>query len=144
MPTRKPVDGADVVAQHWPLAGPHDEETMASAAMAVEELYRYMAHATIGTELEALPYACDGYTVIGRLATAAHSQRQVLQQLAVWADALTEDFALCHDIPPGSADDTARAAAEYLRQAANAAESLANWLRHAQGALGHLYHDGDG
>lgn len=143
MPTRKSVDGAEVVAKHWPLAGPHDEETMASAAMAVEELARYMAHATIGTELDALPYACDGYTVIGRLATAAHSERQVLRQLAEWADGLTNAFGLRHDTPPGSADDTARAAAAYLREAANAAESLAKWLRHAQGALGHLYHDGD-
>lgn len=142
MPTRKPVDGAEVVAKHWPVSGPHDEETIASAAMAAEELQRYMAHATIG-EVDALPYACDGYTVVGRLATAAHSERQVLQQLAGWADGLTNAFGLCHDTPPGSANDTARAAAAYLREAAKAAESLAKWLRHAQGALGHLYHDGE-
>lgn len=139
---RKPVDGTELVAQHWPTNGPHTEESLASAAMAIQELIRYMAHATIGTTLSALPFAQDGYIVVGRLAHAMSSQEQVLRQLSAWANTLAADPQLRHD-SDASAAMAAIEASEYLRDAAGRADSLGRLLGDAQSALGHLYHDVD-
>jgi hypothetical protein len=138
-----PVDGAAVVAKHWPTNGPHTEESLASAAEAIGELVRYMAHATIGTEVSALPYACGGYTVVGRLSTAATSQEQVLRQIAKWADSLSVDSSLRHD-KGADARVCALEAAAYLYDAAINAGRLGHSLEVAQSLLGHLYHDDSG
>ncbi|CAM4521219.1 hypothetical protein NONI108955_41860 [Nocardia ninae] len=140
------VVGAKIVAEHWPLSGPHSEESLASATEAIDELVRYLAHATIANQAaEALPFAPDGYIVISRLATAAHAQDQVLRQLADWADNhLAADPNLRHDTEPADrASVTALEASAYLNDAANKAGELGRALARAQGLLGHLYHDQD-
>lgn len=136
-----PPGAVDVIGQHWPTIGPHTDETVSSAALAVSELCRYLAHATRAGK--ALPYACDGYTVVGRLATAATAARQVLTQLSDWAADLPQSPGLRHDAGE-NATDTAVAAAAHLLAATGALDRASSSLARAHSALGHLYHEQDG
>ncbi len=141
-------DATDIIDKYWPTQGPHTADSVAAAAAASRELMRYLAHATLGgSALDALPYASDAYPVAGGLANAAHSQEQVLQQMAAWAGGVSRRADLRHDGAASAAESRDRAcvtaleAAEYLSEAATKATELARLLDQAQSALGHLYHD---
>ncbi|WP_041561499.1 hypothetical protein [Nocardia farcinica] len=144
------VDRVQVVQEMWPTIGPHDADSLAAAAVASREIFRMLAHATITRTdaLKALPYMVDGYTVLGGLAEAASSERQGLEQLAVWAEHFANDPTLRHaehrDQQGGGIAQAQQAAletAEDLREAAGHAEALMRALQRAQAHTSPLYHD---
>lgn len=138
MPTRKPVDATALISQHWPTIGPHIDETIASAAEAIGELYRYLAHATRSGK--ALPYIGDGYRTLGSLAAGASSAQQVAMQLGEWAARMVDVPDLRHD-NSGNPAATAGTVVNELVSTAGAFGRDATALSRVQSALGHLYHD---
>lgn len=140
------TDGINLVNAAWPLDGPYTPESLISAARALAELYRYLAHATIGDAARALPNIPDAYPAFGVLMAAARSNQQVLQQVATRIDHLAEiDPTIRHDNGDDAEGNRAAVAlidaAEHLRGAANSAGQMAAALSHASGQLSHIYHE---
>lgn len=133
-------DAVDLINAHWPTDGPHTDETIASASLAISELYRYLAHATRSGK--ALPYIGDGYRVLGSLAAGAGSAQQVAMQLGEWAAGLADSPDLVHD-NGGNPAATAGMVVNELVTTGGAFGRAATALGRAQSALGHLYHDGE-
>lgn len=134
------LDAVDLVNAHWPTIGPHTDETIASAALAISELYRYLAHATRSGK--ALPYIGDGYRALGGFTAGVSSAQQVMMQLGQWVAGLVDAPDLRHD-NAGDPAGTAAMAVNELVVAAGAFGRAATALGRAQSALGHLYHDGE-
>lgn len=140
------VDGIKLVNETWPLNGPYSPESLISASQAIAELYRYLAHATIGGAEAAVPNIPDAYPAFGALITAAHSSEQVLQQLAARVDHFADfDPNVRHDshsnVEGNQAVDALLIAAECLHSAAGSAGQMGADLSRASGQLSHIYHD---
>lgn len=139
------IDGVQLINDNWPLNGPHTPDSLISAAQAVAELYRYLAHATIGDAEQAVPNIPDTYPAFGALTTAARSNQQALQQLATRLDHFADfDPNIRHDEGDDTEGNRAAAmlidAAEYLRAASSAAGQMGADFSHASGQLSHIYH----
>jgi hypothetical protein len=113
-------------------------------------LARFFTYATLPEHrAAALPYASNGYHVCGSLRAAAELQQQLLSQLALWAEALTNDPGLGHadhgpdEVNHLAAIDAAAEAAQAFRAAVGHAKVLAEALSRAQAALSPLYHNAD-
>jgi len=107
-------DPAEILAEHWPYDGPHDRETVSTAAETVPSLLRYINNATgPGNASATLPYAGDVDRVLSCLHEAAGRLPQLLAQLErsiagqVAAGVLRDDR--------GAADDDAWMGAETGR-----------------------------
>ncbi|MFD6464007.1 hypothetical protein [Streptomyces roseolus] len=143
------VDHVQVVREMWPTIGPHTAESLGAGAVSVAEIIRTLAHATRQAQT-ALPYAPDGYVLLGHLSEAASSEAQVLEQLAGWVDVLADDPTLYHDAHPAGTDLSERQArrdaleaVDDLREAARHAAALAQSLRTAHARISHLGHRDD-
>lgn len=139
LPDQHLTDPTDFVRAHWHSDGPHTPESIASAATAIEELMRYLAHATRG-DLD-VPTL---YAVTGSLAHATQISEQVLTQLASSCNALSERDDLRNDDINADPASAARIAAHELSLGApEDVRSLRHRLDRAQRQLGHLYVAGD-
>ncbi|WP_063057261.1 hypothetical protein [Nocardia salmonicida] len=139
LPDQHFTDPTDFVRGLWYSDGPHTSESIASAATAIEELTRYLAHATRG-DLD-VPTL---YGVTGSLAHAASISEQVLTQLASACTALSARADLRHDAPDADPASSALFAADKLgTEATSDVRSLRQRLDQAQQQLGHLYLTGD-
>lgn len=142
--------GTEVIGAHWPLAGPHDPELMESAAEAIAELVRYLNHTTLAQH-GGLIGAQHAAGLLGSLATAAHREKRLCQQLAAWVGDLPADSTvrhdLCRDEPERShqmAVTAARKAAAELGFAVDVAEELGSFLDRAHREVEWLCHDRPG
>ncbi|MBF6236644.1 hypothetical protein IU474_06070 [Nocardia otitidiscaviarum] len=140
------IDRADMVQALWPTIGPHTAESISTAAAAISELWRYLAHATRNSTGDALADPADVYGVVGSLMTGARSAAQVFAQLQEWSRGLSCEPGLTDDRDPIDDElpgDAAVAAAAWLAQARADMQSLASDLHQASLQLSHLYIDSD-
>jgi hypothetical protein len=138
---RELPDGRALIETAFPLAGPFDAGRVIAAGAALAELTRYMAHATY--HRRGPRCAPDWYPVLGSLATATHSTRQVYQQIAERLADLAADPTLRVDArgPDESPAALASWAGELLGSAADYLTVLASLVDQAQSAVGRLYHE---
>ncbi|WP_306364367.1 hypothetical protein [Nocardia sp. CC227C] len=132
-------DRADVVQVLWPTIGPHTAESIGTAAAAISELWRYLAHATHSGQAEGLADPADVYLVVGTLRVATSSAMQVMGQLCEWAMALSEIPALGHDETGVQAAETASDAGYALNEVMLRLQQVRDALDKAAQGLGHLY-----
>lgn len=144
---RDVVDGESLIAENYPKDGPHDPATIVSAGDAIYELFRYLNYATFSGQAT-LPYAGNGYRLLGNLSSAAGLQPQLYQQLARWAEQLAADPTLRHyehrqdeeALNRAAAVAQAEAAAQAFRAAAIQINALAATLSSAHSAIAPLEH----
>lgn len=125
----------EIVESNWPFDGPHSDETVASAAVALGRLARYLANATqhrpeTGASL---------YRIVSGLAGAAARIDEVLGQLAEATSGPIADQASLYDERhdrPGA--DTAVEVAILLRGVLAPLRRAASGLQAAAGAASHL------
>jgi hypothetical protein len=135
LPDQHVTDPTDFVRGLWYSDGLHTCESITAAATAIEELTRYLAHATRG-DLD-VPTL---YSATGSLAHAASISEQVLTQLAGACTTLSARTELRHDAPDTDPASSALFAADTLgTEATSQVRSLRQRLDQAQQQLGHLY-----
>lgn len=133
------TDPTDFVRGRWNSDGPHTPESIAAAATAIEELMRYLAHAT-RRDLD-VPTL---YAATGSLAHATQISEQVLTQLANSCVAVSGRTDLRHDVADADPSSAALIAADELGvEATRDVRSLRRLLDQAQQQLAHLYVTGD-
>ncbi|MBL1079478.1 hypothetical protein JK358_34240 [Nocardia sp. 2] len=139
------INRSDMVQMLWPTDGPHTPESMIAAANAIDDLWRYLAHATRGTS-DACEQPADVYLAVGALMTSARSAMQALAQLANWAADLQDDDGLIHDAARNDQERAiaaAAAAGNWLFDGSCDMNHLAQHLEKASAELSHLYIDRD-
>ena len=137
------LDVEALIGTFWHRDGPHDAESIKTAALGVDELLHYLARATAPWEGNTLPNASDLYRVVGELRSGLGRLEQVLDQLFDRAGKLAEDPSLYDDrrsevYPAGM---TALAMQRALDTARAALVPLQTGLSDAHRAAGHLGHD---
>ncbi|MGF6889037.1 hypothetical protein ABIA39_008508 [Nocardia sp. GAS34] len=96
-------DGIDAVRRTWSTADQYTAESVAAAAGAIAELWRYLGHATIHGDLLRDP--ADAHAVFVTLSAADHTSVGVLERLARYAaDIGDQADRYGHDTPDGTAD----------------------------------------
>lgn len=128
----------DLVEQAWPYDGPHDADSVTTAAAAVAELARYLANAT--WHAHTLPYASTTYRILGCLNSATWRAVQVIEQLR---DATARQAPNLYDDRrdrPGP--QTATELVEQLGVVHQLAGQLAEALSKAHGIASHLGNEG--
>ncbi|MBC7301047.1 MAG: hypothetical protein H5T78_08835 [Nocardia sp.] len=153
---KKTVDRVEAIREMWPnddFTALLDADDLAAGAAAAREIMRSLATATcVGQARErSLPYAADGYDMIGGLAAAALSEHELITNLATWADDLAIDTTLRHaghrdttaDINRTHASTTAYELSESLRTAAQHLAAAAAALSTAHTKISPLYTDED-
>lgn len=139
LPDQHLTDPTEFVRRHWSSDGPHTPESITSAATTIEELTRYLAHATHG-DLD-VPTL---YAVTGALAHATQISEQVLTQLAdSCAELSGRDDLRSDDINTSPSGAALIAADELGVEAKRDVGSLRKRLDQAQQQLGRLYVAGD-
>ncbi|WP_306362510.1 hypothetical protein [Nocardia sp. CC227C] len=136
------IDRADMVEALWPTIGPHTAESVIEAARGIEELWRYLAHATRNREAAALSAPADVYAAVGALKQGAHSAVQVVRQLQNWAAYVSSVDGLARDddrADPERAAATADYAVDCLYDARQGMAQHAAALEQVAAALSHLY-----
>jgi hypothetical protein len=135
------IDADEVIEATWHYDGPHNADTVTSAAQAVPLLVRYLNNATQPSKAS-LPYAVTAYRIISQIAAATDLLPQVLGQLARFLETQAVDPSLYDDRRDRPAFKTAIEAVIELQDAVNAARRLAKPLRAACEAAGHLGNEG--
>lgn len=138
------VDGGPdvhaILAEFWHPDGPHSPDSVASAALAIDELTRYLARATIPASTT-LPHAGDVYRLVSELRSALGRLDQVLEQTSRRMAAITADGGIYDDRRDGrDPADTAREAQGGLDAARVALGPVLDALGAAHRASGHLGH----
>lgn len=136
------VDVEALVGTFWNIDGPHSPERTASAALAVDQLTRYLAHATFpGRGAVTLPHGGDVYRQVGEWRSTIGRLQQVLEQLARRAGELAEDPTLYDDRRgdhrPAVTALEAQAALEEARQTLAPLDRALGAAHNASGHLGH-------
>lgn len=129
----------DLVEQAWPYDGPHDVDSVTTAASAIADLSRYLANAT--WHPHALPYASTTYRILGGLNSAIYRQVQVLEQLREAAGRIAQDPALYDDRRDRPGSQTAAELTQHLDAARMLAGQLADALSTAHAIASHLGHE---
>lgn len=129
------MNARSVVDRHWPYDGPHTDDTVADAALAIQRLCRYLANATY-RPLSSGPAL---YRTLSRLNEASVSLEQALQQMASGAvTVLGDDETLYDDRRDRSGIDTVLAVASAVD---DACQGMARRLELAAQLACHLGHD---
>jgi hypothetical protein len=131
------IDADQIVEATWHYDGPHDPETVTSAAQALPRLVRYLNNAT-GPGKASLRYASNAYRITSQFAAVADLLPQVLGQLAHFLETHSGDPSLYDDRRDRPAAQTANEAVIELWNAVTATRQLAKPLRAACAAAGHL------
>ncbi|GAA5128872.1 hypothetical protein [Haloechinothrix salitolerans] len=138
--------GSEVVGAHWPMDGPHTPERIEAAGVALEELARYLNHATMPRK-SLLTDAPRGAGLLGSLATAARRQVQLCRQLEAMAHRVAGDPTVRHDRDRDDAErsrllavSAAEEAEGELGFAAEFTAELAQCLDGAQRQMASLFH----
>lgn len=141
------LDAGALVGTFWHRDGPHSPDSVASAALGVDQLFHYLARATAPWAGANLPRGSDVYRLVGELRSALGHLDQVLDQTSIRAGELADDPTLYDDRRDGrdpadtaremqGALDTARVALGPLLDALGAAHAAAGHLGHHDGAAG--------
>lgn len=134
------MDVHEVIEQHWPFDGPHTDESVSEAAIAVGRLVRYLNNATY-------PYkhAVDSgpalYRVVSPLNGAVYGLRQLLEQLRDIGSELAKSPTMYDDRRDRPASATAVEAASHLDSALQALDPLTRSLERATSLACHLGHE---
>lgn len=132
------TDAREIVESHWPLGGPHSDDTVHSAAIAVGELMRYTANATH----QSIASGTALWRILSALHEAVVGLDQVLRQLADSASgAVADDATLFDDRHDRPGADTAAEAGILLRLAREELVRSVKQLRAAAAAASHLGHE---
>ncbi|WP_033247436.1 hypothetical protein [Nocardia carnea] len=136
------IDRSDVVAELWPVDGPHTVQIFAEATLALEHLVRYANHATLNAPADALPTPEDAARSVRSLGAALAKLPQLCDQLAARADRFAANPTLRAD---STADQEpavqAGLAAEALRELAAATAPLHRLTDAASAPLNTLWLD---
>lgn len=139
---RGDADRADLVAELWPVEGPHSADIFTEATSALEHLLRYANHATLNSPAGAMPTPEDAARAVRRLGGVLAKLPQLCDQLAARADRFAADPTLRAD---STADQEpavqAGLAAEALRELAAATAPLHRLTDAASGPLNTLWLD---
>jgi hypothetical protein len=133
------LDVDTLIATFWHRDGPHTPDTVASAALGIDELTHYLARATFGPSV--LPHGSDVYVLVRELRSALGRLDQVLDQVSARTAALATDPTLYDDRHDGR--DPAATVRELhggLDGARVALGPLLAALGAAHNAAGHLGH----
>lgn len=130
MSTRELPDAETIVARHYPLYGPYDEDHTRSAASVLYELVRYFNYATGQGAATALPYASTAGDLVGNLHGAVALLDQTLDQLGHRARQFAHDPALY--------DATVRKAEYQHPRAVERANKVVSDLALARRSAAHL------
>ncbi|MGW4121369.1 hypothetical protein [Nocardia sp. NPDC004711] len=139
------IDRADVIEVLWPLNGPHTADAIVTASVAIAQLWRYLAHATLRSDAEGLAAPADVFVTVNNLAISGNSAAQVLSQFNQWTDRAKKQPELAHDedLPRDLTRGAVTIAGFALGSAANQFDVVAQQLYKAASILGHLYLDRD-
>src|SRR5487761_1075529 len=121
------MNASEWVDQHWPFDGPHDAETVVSAATAVTMLVRYLCNATgPGNSVVTLEWAHTTNRITGHLSRATYGFDQLLTQLADGLErhATDPELEVYDDRRDRPGADTAREAMHWCRDAVGDAKRL--------------------
>lgn len=134
------VNGIETVDMVWPFDGPHSDDTIAQAALAVPRLVRYLNNATYpaGENIATGPAL---YRTVSPLSSAVHGLRQLLEQLRDTAQELAADGSMYDDRRDRPASATAVEAASHLDSALHALAPLMRSLARASSLACHLGHE---
>jgi hypothetical protein len=135
------LDPERLVGTFWHVDGPHDADTVQSAAAAIDALTHYLARSTApwaGNVLDHGPYV---YRTVGELSSALGRFDQVLDQLSQAVAALAADPTMYDDRRDRPAERTAGELQGALDAARVALGPLAAAMRDAHSASSHLGHD---
>ncbi|WP_280426394.1 hypothetical protein [Nocardia carnea] len=139
---RGDIDRDTIIAQLWPVEGPHSADISTEATSAIEHLLRYANHATRNAPAAAMPSPEDAAKAVRRLGGALAKLPQLCSQLAAQTDRFAADPALransAADQEPGV---QAGLAAEALRELAAAAAPLHHLTNAAAIPLDNLWLD---
>lgn len=136
------TDGYYVVAKLWPVDGPHDSRTVASAADALSALVRYLNNATQpGNAADALACGLDVFRVLSGVATAVAGLDQLLRQVCDRLAVMANDPAVYDDRRDRPGSRTASDASAVLSDARRVLEWSCAPLEQAARLTGHLGHD---
>jgi hypothetical protein len=134
------TDAYELVEQHWPYDGPHDDESLPSAAAAVERLTRYLANATRAPRLT-WP-GPSAYRTVSNLRGAMVHLDQVLEQLSLYASGpMAQSASLYDDRHDRPGADTALDVAVALECARDELRNAVEHLGRASRAGVHLGND---
>lgn len=139
------IDRLDVVEALWPIDGPHTAESIVIASAAIAQLWRYLAHATLRSNAEALAEPADVYLTISNLAASGNSAAQVISQLERWTSQVKDDPGLHHDenLPRDLVAGAVVIAGYALDTGSQRFDAVTQQLYKAAGILSHLYIDRD-
>jgi hypothetical protein len=134
------INPYEVVEAAWPYDGPHDDETVSSAATAISRLVRYLNNATQHRNARhTLAWAATTDRITGSLHETTALLPQLLTQLAAAMRAQCDNPGLYDDRHDGrDAAVTASTAAGLLEYAADAAHDLAGQLASVRRHTTHL------
>jgi hypothetical protein len=137
-------DPAEILAKHWPYGGPHDRDTVRTAAESVVGLVRYLANATDPVNARAtLETAGDVHRVVAALHEAVGFLPQLLAQLERAVDDMAAAGALRDSRVPEEAfmgRETARDVVSALSEVLPAVNFLSARL---SGVIEHSAHLGN-
>lgn len=133
------IDVDQLIETTWPYDGPHDPDTVISAAQALPRLVRYLNNATgPGHRTESLHHMCTAYRIISQLAATADLLPQLLDQLAGFLHAQSTNPTVYDDRHDRPAAGTAVVAALDLGDAIKIVGRLVETLHAAANTASHL------
>jgi hypothetical protein len=108
-------DATDIIAEHWPYDGPHNRDTVHSAAEAISGLVRYMNNATgPWNARNTLVYASDVDRILANLHGAVDLLPQLINQLRGFIADHSEAGEFYDDQERGNPDRGVETAAELV------------------------------
>lgn len=131
-------DAQGIVERYWPYDGPHDDETVTSAAEAAAEMTRYLANATRNPAT--LPYLSTVGDVLDGLGLAVSRLDQIGRQLAHVVERHADSGELYDDRADRLGNQTANELAAELAAVRAAATQLADRVAAAAQSANHLGH----
>lgn len=134
------VDAVNLVQELFPTIGPHTPERLVQATVVIDEMVRYLAHATHNSR-ETSSDASELASAVGNLGHALGSLGQVQRQLRQACSYLSAENGLRHDEDrtKQSAATAAYLAGQYLAEAAGKTHDVGQLVDKAFGCLNHLY-----
>ncbi|WP_458686393.1 hypothetical protein [Nocardia tengchongensis] len=137
------IDRADALEVLWPLHGPYAADSIVTASIAIEHLWRYLAHMMLRNESRRMDSTTAMSAALRNLANSNNSASQVLTQFNRWAERVNEqpEFAHDEDLPHHLVHGVVGVMASAVSSAASQYEAAAQQLLKAAAILGHLYLD---
>lgn len=137
--SRNEIDPVKVIGELFPTTGPHTPEQLVNASLVIDELWRYLAHATYNRDNPATDDVVSVYMIAGNLGHSAHVAGQVYAQLSNACRRHAQRADLGHDNTESDPGVSAVEASVDLEDCQQISTELACNLDGAAQHLCHLY-----